>query len=201
MYSKIRHITPFILSLFILSGCANILAEVIVRPIVEVVAEGVGEVINVNVIGSRFSKDNTRNYKLMLGQSRLESDLNQPSVSFHVSYYWSIRVDETFALKVSVETDESIQKEESLTFIIDDKVVTFSSFSKSNITTKNTLFSNAKTLSIGRYRISREFINKILSAEEVSVRIKLDKRDIEADFSSENPSGAKVAIKKFMKRL
>jgi hypothetical protein len=180
MYRKIKHLTLLILSLFILSGCASIVG---------------------NLIGQSAITGLTSDVKYMDGSYPLDSRLGQTSVRFRLLYNWNIFKGERISLRVEVETDESIPKEGSLTFIIDSEIITFNARNKKSITIKKEFPSGVRTWSVIHYNVSKEFINKTLRAEKVLVKIKLDKTYAEADFASENPDGAKSAIRKFMALL
>ena len=143
----------------------------------------------------------TRDHQYMFDSYPLDAGLGQTSVRFKLLYGWHISKGEKFTLGVEVRTDESIQKEESLTFIVDGEVITFSSYRKDLKTTKDEFGTGVNSWSIRFYRVSREFIDKTLSAEKVLVRIELDKTYAEADFASEIPNSAKGAMKKFIAKL
>ena len=133
----------------------------------------------------------------------LDTGLNQNAVRFKLLYSWHARRGERFSLFVEASSDESIRKEESLIFILDGERVIFSS-GRSRAKRKVTMDEfglETNSWSVRHYEVNREFIDKLLGVENVLVTIKLDKTDLEADFASKNPNGAKVAIKKFMEKL
>ena len=179
---KIKHTILLILSLFILSGCQKLVEQIIVAPII------VGTV-------DAIILENT-DHKYMPFSYPLDATLGMPPVDFELNYSWSTLGGERLSLKVDVKTEESIPEEGSLSFIVDNKTFIFSSDRK-----PPKLDYMGENWSSRYYVVSKVFIDKILSAEKVLVRVKLDKTYAEADFATENTSGAKNAIKEFMAKL
>lgn len=127
-----------------------------------------------------------------------ESEKTFAGYSMLLSLFWRSDMEpgklvlEAFTLGTS-----SVRTDLSLHFNIDGQVVSFSSFDE------ETTFSYLVDLPMSskRFHIDRAFLDRIMSAKDVRVRLDLDRGYVEGVFHEDRVSSAKRAFREFIARM
>ena len=107
---------------------------------------------------------------------------------------------DTVILTATVQGAHNIDKENSLRFNIDGEFYDFSSIdSMTDIKTEYGSYST--NWSSRRYIVKTDFLEKLINAKEVWVKINLAKTYVEGKFSADNPTAARPAFRKFYERI
>ena len=108
------------------------------------------------------------------------------------------------ALTVLIKGANLISRGESLQFNIDGEVVSMTSvddFTDIETTSGHSDIVLASNWSSKRYVITKEFIDKLLAANRVAVKVELSKSYAEGLFSDDFPVAARPAFREFRKRV
>jgi hypothetical protein len=129
--------------------------------------------------------------------------------NMEMSLFWNSKMKpEKIILEVYVQGIESFAQGKSLHFNIDGEIVSFTSIDQlTDFQTESGFFGPvgeyhpATTHSSKRYLISTKFLERILNAKDVRIKLDLSKTYIEGFFSSEDAGTAKPAFSKFYARM
>lgn len=120
-----------------------------------------------------------------------------------LSLYKNSKMDENMVILIAlVMGAESIAKDTSLHFKIDDQIVSFSSIDTlTDIETKESHGKYYQNWSSKRYQITIDFLKRIIEAEKVIVKLDLAKTYAEGEFSTDRLTTARPAFRKFLERI
>tara|TARA_B100000315_G_C14439865_1_gene524201 strand:+ start:376 stop:927 length:552 start_codon:yes stop_codon:yes gene_type:complete len=115
--------------------------------------------------------------------------------------------DSTIVLIAVVKGAYSFSEGQSLHFKIDGKFESFSSIDNlTDMETSSGFYGSgihipASNWSSKRYLITKDFLNRLINADDVWVKIELRKEFVEGPFSSDFPTTARPAFKDFYDRI
>ncbi len=109
-------------------------------------------------------------------------------------------------VEVYVRGAESFSTGKSLHFNVDGQIISYASIDElTDIQFKpgsyRGVYIPATNISSKRYLINRQFLDRLLSAHDVRVRLDLRKSFVEGIFSDDTPSSARRAFKEFSEKL
>jgi len=115
--------------------------------------------------------------------------------------------EQSIILTVVVKGTHTFATGKSLHFNIDNEIVSFEAMDTfTDIETTPGLYNSVASLpasnwSSKRYTVTKDFINRIINANDVWVKVELTKTFVEGKFSSDAPTIARKPFKSFMEKI
>lgn len=133
------------------------------------------------------------------GSTQYEMDPAWVKQVIKFGLYRNTKMDKDVIVLIAVVKGlEPIRSGESLHFNVDGNIIDLESIDNSTDFEYDNNKYHSSHWSSKRYLINTEFMELILNAKRVIVKLDLDKKYIEDEFSSDVPMNAKSAFKKFM---
>lgn len=131
-----------------------------------------------------------------------------PNSMIKLGLFWSSKInDNKLILIATIKGAHSIPSKNSLHFNIDGNITSLSSIDTlTDIDTTRGIihgytYTPGANWSSKRYLVEKEFINKLVNASHVVVKLDLQKTYAEGVFSSDGPTTARPAFKEFIAKL